>query len=197
MKVAQLSGSTRTNVGKKDAAQLRKNGQVPCVIYGSGEQTHFSVKNVELEKLIFSPEVYQFELEVEGKKANAVVRELQQHPLTGKIQHVDFLELDDNKPVRVALPVRLTASARGVMAGGKLLQSYRMLNVVGLPKDLPEAITLDISDLKIGDSIRVKSVEIPGLTILEPQASVVVGVRMARGAVKPEEEEEAEAEAEA
>ncbi|MGC6434525.1 MAG: 50S ribosomal protein L25 [Crocinitomicaceae bacterium] len=197
MKVAQLSGSTRTNVGKKDAAQLRKNGQVPCVIYGSGEQTHFSVKNVELEKLIFSPEVYQFELEVEGKKANAVVRELQQHPLTGKIQHVDFLELDDNKPVRVALPVRLTGSARGVMAGGKLLQSYRMLNVVGLPKDLPEAITLDISDLKIGDSIRVKSVEIPGLTILEPQASVVVGVRMARGAVKPEEEEEAEAEAEA
>ena len=197
MKVAQLSGSTRTNVGKKDAAQLRKNGQVPCVIYGSGEQTHFSVKNVELEKLIFSPEVYQFELEVEGKKANAVVRELQQHPLTGKIQHVDFLELDENKPVRVALPVRLTGSARGVMAGGKLLQSYRMLNVVGLPKDLPEAITLDISDLKIGDSIRVKSVEIPGLTILEPQASVVVGVRMARGAVKPEEEEEAEAEAEA
>lgn len=197
MKVAQLSGSTRTNVGKKDAAQLRKNGQVPCVIYGSGEQTHFSVKNVELEKLIFSPEVYQFELEVDGKKANAVVRELQQHPLTGKIQHVDFLELDDNKPVRVALPVRLTGSARGVMAGGKLLQSYRMLNVVGLPKDLPEAITLDISDLKIGDSIRVKSVEIPGLTILEPQASVVVGVRMARGAVKPEEEEEAEAEAEA
>ena len=197
MKVAQLSGSTRTNVGKKDAAQLRKNGQVPCVIYGSGEQTHFSVKNVELEKLIFSPEVYQFELEVEGKKANAVVRELQQHPLTGKIQHVDFLELDDNKPVRVALPVRLTGSARGVMAGGKLSQSYRMLNVVGLPKDLPEAITLDISDLKIGDSIRVKSVEIPGLTILEPQASVVVGVRMARGAVKPEEEEEAEAEAEA
>lgn len=197
MKVAQLSGSTRTNVGKKDAAQLRKNGQVPCVIYGSGEQTHFSVKNVELEKLIFSPEVYQFELEVEGKKANAVVRELQQHPLTGKIQHVDFLELVDNKPVRVALPVRLTGSARGVMAGGKLLQSYRMLNVVGLPKDLPEAITLDISDLKIGDSIRVKSVEIPGLTILEPQASVVVGVRMARGAVKPEEEEEAEAEAEA
>jgi len=197
MKVAQLSGSTRTNVGKKDAAQLRKNGQVPCVIYGSGEQTHFSVKNVELEKLIFSPEVYQFELEVDGKKANAVVRELQQHPLTGKIQHVDFLELVDNKPVRVALPVRLTGSARGVMAGGKLLQSYRMLNVVGLPKDLPEAITLDISDLKIGDSIRVKSVEIPGLTILEPQASVVVGVRMARGAVKPEEEEEAEAEAEA
>jgi len=195
MKVAQLSGSTRSNVGKKDAAQLRRNGQVPCVLYGSGEQTHFSVKNVSLEKLIFSPEVYQFELEVDGKKANAVVRELQQHPLTGKIQHVDFLELDENKPVRVALPVRLTGSARGVMAGGKLLQSYRMLNVVGLPKDLPEAITLDISKLKIGQSIRVKSVEIPGITILDPQASVVVGVRMARGAVKPADDDEEEEEA--
>ena len=195
MKVAQLSGSTRANVGKKDAAQLRRNGQVPCVLYGSGEQTHFSVKNVSLEKLIFSPEVYQFELEVDGKKANAVVRELQQHPLTGKIQHVDFLELEENKPVRVALPVRLTGSARGVMAGGKLLQSYRMLNVVGLPKDLPEAITLDISKLKIGQSIRVKSVEIPGITILDPQASVVVGVRMARGAVKPADDDEEEEEA--
>ena len=195
MKVAQLSGSTRANVGKKDAAQLRRNGQVPCVLYGSGEQTHFSVENVSLEKLIFSPEVYQFELEVDGKKANAVVRELQQHPLTGKIQHVDFLELDENKPVRVALPVRLTGSARGVMAGGKLLQSYRMLNVVGLPKDLPEAITLDISKLKIGQSIRVKSVEIPGITILDPQASVVVGVRMARGAVKPADDDDEEEEA--
>lgn len=198
MKVAQLSGSPRANVGKKDAALTRNNGQVPCVLYGSGEQTHFAVKTVALEKLIFSPEVYQFELEIDGKVKKAVVRELQQHPIKGTIQHVDFLELDDKKPVRVALPVRLTGAAKGVMAGGKLMQSYRSLKLIGLPGDIPDAITLDINPLKIGDSIRVKQVEIPGITILEPQNSVVVGVRMARGAVKPTDEDETpEAEAEA
>ena len=197
MKVAQLSGSPRASVGKKDAALTRKNGQVPCVLYGSGEQTHFAVKTVALEKLIFSPEVYQFELEIDGKVKRAVVRELQQHPVKGTIQHVDFLELDDKKPVRVALPVRLTGAAKGVMSGGKLMQSYRNLKLIGLPGAIPDAITLDISPLKIGDSIRVKEVEIPGVTLLEPANSVVVGVRMARGAVKPEGEDEEEAGAEA
>jgi large subunit ribosomal protein L25 len=190
MKVAQLSGSPRANVGKKDAALTRNNGQVPCVLYGSGEQTHFAVKAISLEKLIFSPEVYQFELEIDGKVTKAVVRELQQHPIKGTIQHVDFLELEDNKPVRVALPVRLTGSARGVMSGGKLMQSYRNLKLIGLPGNIPDAITLDISKLKIGQSIRVKQVEIPGITILEPMNSVVVGVRMARGAVKPADDDD-------
>jgi large subunit ribosomal protein L25 len=190
MKVAQLSGSPRANVGKKDAALTRNNGQVPCVLYGSGEQTHFAVKAVSLEKLIFSPEVYQFELEIDGKVKKAVVRELQQHPIKGTIQHVDFLELEDNKPVRVALPVRLTGSARGVMSGGKLMQSYRNLKLIGLPGNIPDAITLDISKLKIGQSIRIKQVEIPGITILEPMNSVVVGVRMARGAVKPADDDD-------
>jgi len=192
MKVAQLSGSPRANVGKKDAALTRNSGLVPCVLYGSGEQTHFAVKKVPLEKLIFSPEVYQFELEIDGKVKRAVVRELQQHPIKGTIQHVDFLELDDNRPVRVSLPVRLTGSAKGVMSGGKLMQSYRSLNLIGLPGALPEAITLDITHLKIGKSIRVKEVEIPGVTILDPGNSVVVGVRMARGAVKPTDEDDEE-----
>ena len=190
MKTVSLSGSLRGNVGKKDAALTRNNGQVPCVLYGSGEQTHFAVKAISLEKLIFSPEVYQFELEIDGKVTKAVVRELQQHPIKGTIQHVDFLELEDNKPVRVALPVRLTGSARGVMSGGKLMQSYRNLKLIGLPGNIPDAITLDISKLKIGQSIRVKQVEIPGITILEPMNSVVVGVRMARGAVKPADDDD-------
>jgi large subunit ribosomal protein L25 len=198
MKIAQLSGSTRANVGKKDAALTRNSGKVPCVLYGSGEQTHFSVKVIDIEKLIYSPEVFQFEIDIEGKKTMAVVRELQQHPVKGTIQHVDFLQLEDNKPVKVALPVRLTGSARGVMSGGKLMQAYRNLNVVGLPAAIPDAITLDISDLKIGNSIRVGQVQIPGLTILDPINSVVVSVRMARGAVKPaDEDDEVSAEVEA
>jgi large subunit ribosomal protein L25 len=196
MKKAQLSGSLRSNVGKKDAASLRNAGMVPCVIYGQGTQTHFAVKRTELDKIVYSPEVFQVELDLDGKRINGIIQELQQHPTKGTIQHVDFLELNDNKTVRVKLPVRLTGSARGVLAGGKLMTVFRNLQCVGLPGDLPDAITLDIAKLKIGMSIRVKNIEIPGVTILDPANAVVVSVKMARGAVKgadadDEEEEEA------
>jgi large subunit ribosomal protein L25 len=194
MKKAQLSGSVRSNVGKKDAALTRNAGLVPCVVYGSGEQTHFSVKTIDIERIVYSPDVYQVELDIEGKKVNGVIRELQQHPITGKIQHVDFLQLEVNRPVRVELPVRIVGSAKGVMSGGKLMQAYRRLRVVGLPADLPESITLNVSSLKIGKSIRVGNINIPGVTILDPHASVVVSVRMARGAVKPVELDDEEEE---
>ncbi len=196
MKKAQLSGSLRSNVGKKDAASLRLAGMVPCVIYGQGTQTHFAVKRTELDKIVYSPEVFQVELDLDGKKVTGIIQELQQHPTKDTIQHVDFLELSDSKPVRVKLPVRLTGSARGVLAGGKLMTVFRNLQCVGLPGDLPDAITLDIAKLKIGMSIRVKNIEIPGVTILDPANAVVVSVKMARGAVKgadadDDEEEEA------
>jgi large subunit ribosomal protein L25 len=196
MKKAQLSGSLRANVGKKDAASLRLAGMVPCVIYGQGTQTHFAVKRTELDKVVYSPEVFQVELDLDGKKMTGIIQELQQHPTKDTIQHVDFLELNDNKTVRVKLPVRLTGSARGVLAGGKLMTVFRNLQCVGLPGDLPDAITLDIAKLKIGMSIRVKNIEIPGVTILDPANAVVVSVKMARGAVKgadddDDEEEEA------
>jgi large subunit ribosomal protein L25 len=192
MKTAQLSGSLRANVGKKDAAALRNAELVPCVLYGQGEQTHFAVKRNDIEKIVFSPEVYQVELEIEGKKAKGIIRELQQHPIKDTIQHVDFLELSETKPVRVGLPVRLTGSSRGVMAGGKLMQVFRRLTVFGLPQDLPDAITLDISKLKIGKSIRVGSIEIPGVKFLDPANAVVVSVKMARGAIKPADDDDDE-----
>ena len=192
MKTAQLSGSLRANVGKKDAAALRNADLVPCVLYGQGEQTHFAVKRNDIEKIVFSPEVYQVELEIEGKKAKGIIRELQQHPTKDTIQHVDFLELSETKPVRVGLPVRLTGSSRGVMAGGKLMQVFRRLTVVGLPQDIPDAITLDITKLKIGKSIRVGSIEIPGVKFLDPANAVVVSVKMARGAVKPADDDDDE-----
>ena len=195
MKTAQLSGSIRTNVGKKDAAAVRNAGMVPCVLYGLGEQTHFSVKRNDIEKIVFSPDVYQVELDIEGKKASAIIRELQQHPMKDTIQHVDFLELSDKKPVRIGLPVKLTGSSKGVMAGGRLMQVFRRLNVVGLPQDLPNDITLDISNLKIGKSIRVSAINIPGVTFLDPANAVVVSVKMARGATKPTDDDDEEEEA--
>lgn len=184
MKVAQLSGSLRTNVGKKDARALRNEDRVPCVLYGQGSQTHFSVKKIDIERLVFTPDVYQVDLDIDGKKASAIIQDLQQDPVRDSIRHVDFFELDEKKPVKVGLPVRVTGNSRGVMAGGKLAQVFRRLTVVGLPKDLPEEVTIDITKLRIGQSIRVGQIESNGLTFLEPDTAVVVAVRMARGAAK-------------
>ena len=190
MKIAQLSGSLRANVGKKDAASLRAAGRVPCVLYGQGSQTHFSVKQNDIEKLVFSPDVYQVDLDIEGKKTRGIIQELQQHPLKDTVQHVDFLELNESKPVKVKLPVRVSGSSIGVMNGGKLMLAFRHLQCIGLPNDLPESIELDISKLRIGDSIRVNAVNYNGVTFLDPATAVVVSVKMARGAGLEEEEEE-------
>lgn len=194
MKVVSLSGSPRTSVGKKDAKAIRDAGKVPCVLYGSGEQTHFSADAVKVSKLVYTPNVYKVDLDIDGKKAQAIIQEIQQNPLTDKITHVDFLELRDDKKVKVSLPVRIKGIAPGVTSGGKLQQVFRKLKLYGLPKDMPEDISLDISALEIGDAIRVKHVEIPGVELLDPANAVVVSVKMARGAKKKAAEEEAEEE---
>lgn len=196
MKKAQLSGSLRANVGKKDAKALRNAGQVPCVLYGTGEQTHFSVRSVDLEKLIFSPDVFQVELDIDGTKKMAIMQVIDMHPVKDKPMHIDFLELVDSKPVKVELPLRYTGAAIGVMNGGKLRQPYRKLRVIGLPGDLPEAVTVDITKLKIGQSIRISDIDLGPVTFLEPSNAVVMAVKMARGAVNLEEEEEEGAEGE-
>ena len=161
MKTTQLSGSLRANVGKKDAASLRNAGMVPCVLYGQGEQTHFSVKAVKMNKIIFSPDVFLVELDVDGKKTKAIIREVQQHPVKDTIQHVDFYELNENKKVRVSLPVRTVGSAKGVLNGGRLNMAFRTLNCYGLASDLPDAITLDISPIRIGQGITISEIKIP------------------------------------
>ncbi len=184
MKVSKLSGLLRANVGKKDAAALRREERVPCVLYGQGTQVHFSARRIDVEKLVFTPEVYQVDLDVEGRTAKAIIKDIQQDNLNGKVKHVDFYELNDAKPVKVALPVRLTGASRGVLAGGKLLQVFRRLTVFALPSALPDAVTIDITKLRIGQSIRVGQIEANGLSFLEPANAVVVSVKMARGAAK-------------
>lgn len=190
MKTAQLSGSLRTNVGKTDAKALRDAERVPAVLYGTGEQVHFSVKRNDINKIVFSPDVYKIELDIEGKKANAIIRELQQHPVKDTIQHVDFYEVTDKKPIKIGLPVRLVGSARGVMAGGRMLQVYRKLSLVGLAKELPEAIEINVSDLRIGQSVRVKDVTIPGVTILDAANSVIVSIKKSRTSVSDDADDD-------
>lgn len=189
MKTVQLSGSLRASVGKKDSKAVRNSGRVPCVLYGSGEQTCFSVRSVDVEKLIFSPNVYQIELDIDGTKKMAIIQANQMHPLTDKPMHVDFLELFDDKPVKVGIPIRVTGRSRGVLNGGRLMTIFRRLRVEGLPKDLPAEVEIDITPLRINQSIRVRDINMPGVKTLENENAVVVSVKMARGAVDADEEE--------
>lgn len=192
MKTVQLSGSPRVNVGKRGTKEVRNSGQVPCVLYGSGKQMYFSVKSIDIEKIIFSPDLYKVELDIDGVKKAAVIQEKQMHPLTDKPMHVDFLELSDDKVVKVRMPLRITGRAKGVLNGGNLTTNFRTLRVAGLPSDLPEEVEIDVTPVRIGQSIRVKSVEIPGVKILEDGNAVIVAVKMARGAVNVADEDEAE-----
>jgi large subunit ribosomal protein L25 len=194
MKKVSLSGSKRENVGKKDAAKLRREGRVPAVVYGGGEQIHFHVKETEMNKLVYTQDVYQIDLDVDGAKSEVIIQEMQQHPVTSRVRHVDFLKLDAKKVVKVKLPVIVSGMSPGVMAGGKMQQVFRKLRVEGLPGDLPESINVDITPLNIGDAIRISHINIEGCKILDAANAVVVSVKMARGAKASEEvEEEVEA----
>ena len=183
MKTASLSGSLRENVGKKDADTLRKNGRVPGVLYGGEEQIHFHVDNITLEKLVYTPDAYRFDFEVNGKTYPTIIKDMQFHPVNDKIQHMDMLQLFDDKPVTVELPVRTSGNSIGVRNGGRLAISYRSLKVRGLPNDLPEAIVADITNLKIGDAARVKDLSIEGCEILAAENAVVVDVKRTRAAM--------------
>ncbi len=192
MKEVSLSGSLRENVGKKDAKAIRNAMRVPCVVYGGDTQTHFSVKHTDMEKLVYTPNVYIINVDIEGKKVKTVIQDIQHHPVTDKINHVDFIELKEDKKVKVNIPVKLEGRAIGVLNGGKLSQVFRTLKVYALPGELPDAITVDISKLRIGMSVRVRDLMTDSLEILNAPSAVVCSVKMSRGAVDLDEEEEEE-----
>ena len=176
MKTVSLSGSPRENVGKKGANILRKDGSVPAVVYGGEKQIHFSVLENEAKKLVFTPNVYLIELEIDGKKSKVILQEAQTHPVTDRILHLDFLEISDSKPFKLNLPVRLEGFSKGVRNGGNLSQNFRKLKVMGLLKDMPDAVKIDITPLKIGDKIRVADLNISGLKFFDPENAVIVGM---------------------
>jgi len=188
MKKVSLSGSPRENVGKKDASRVRAEGKIPCVLYGGDDQKHFSINYIEFNKYIYTPDVYIYELDLNGTKVNAIIRDIQFHPVTDETIHVDFLELIEGKSVRMALPLKLTGNPIGVRNGGRLLANFRRVNIKGIPADLPEAVVVDISKLRIGQFIRISDLTLPSATILHNPNNVVVGVKMARGAMDEEEE---------
>ena len=193
MKTVSLSGSLRENVGKKDTKALRKAEMVPCVMYGSGEtQIHFATAEKNFTKILFTPETYIIDFDINGKVYKTILQDIQYHPVTDKVLHADFLIVKEDKPVTVTLPVALEGSAAGVMRGGKLKKGVRKVKVCGLLKDLPDYITVNISNLNINEAIKVKDLAIENVTPVTPGYTVIVAVNMARGAqVSAEEEAEA------
>lgn len=186
MKTVSLSGSTRANVGKTDAASLRAKGQVPCVIYGGKEQIHFFADERAFKDIIFTPETNLVNISVDGKNFTAVLQEAQYHKINDKLIHADFLEVIDGKPLTVQLPVKTIGQSQGVKDGGKLTVKLRKLKVKGLVNKLPEFIELNIEKLGIGKSISVGDITIDGITILHPKNISVVSVQTTR-AVAAEE----------
>lgn len=192
MKKVSLSGSLRENVGKKDAKRVRREGKIPCVIYGGEKQIHFAVEDLAFDSLIFTPDVYEINLDIDGKKFTAILQEVQYHPVTDKVLHADFLEVLDGKPVIVGIPVHLVGDSIGVIRGGKLIQKMHKLRVKGLINKIPEFVDIDISKVNIGGSVKIREIEMEDLSLLDPLNSVIVRVKAARTVEALEDEDEDE-----
>ncbi|MCK6639664.1 MAG: 50S ribosomal protein L25/general stress protein Ctc [Bacteroidia bacterium] len=184
MKSVSMSGSLRANVGKKDAKQLRNSGQVPCVLYGGEKQVTFSVDERAFTPLVFTPEVHTVDLDLDGQKFQAILQELQTHPVTDKIIHADFVQLIPGKSVTMNLPIKTVGNSAGVKAGGKLLKKLRKVAVRGPIEKMPEHITIDIENLNIGGAVLVRDLSYDGLTFLTPGNSTIVTVQVTRNVVE-------------
>ena len=200
MKSVEIQGNVRTEVGSKYAKAERKAGNVPCVVYGGEAPIHFSAPTLAFRGLVYTAEAKTAKITVGDATVEAVIQDIQFHPVTDQLMHIDFIQLVEGKAVTMNIPVVLHGQARGVLNGGKLKTILRQLSVRAIPGQFPERIDLNIADLRIGKSIRVSDVTPEVFEILNADTAVIVTVKKARGAVDEdddEEEEGAEAPAEA
>ncbi len=184
MKTLSIKAKKRNDFGKKSTSKLRAENLVPCVMYGGKETVHFYAHENEFKSLIYSSHVYLVELDIEGSAYKTVLKDIQFHPVTDKINHIDFIEVSDDKPAVISLPIELTGTSAGVLAGGKIRQRRRYLKVKGLIKDMPELLTVDITNLNIGSVIKVSELSYTNLELLDQAQSMVVGVASSRVAAK-------------
>ena len=188
MKSFAISGSPRENVGKRDAKELRYQGLIPAVLYGGKTQTHFAVSAAELKPVIYTPVVHFIDITVGNVKSTAIIQDIQFHPLTEQILHVDFLELDEKKPIAIEIPINLTGTSPGVKMGGKLVQKLRKLRIKALPKDHLDTIDVSIEGLDVGKSVRVGDLKFDKLTITNAKEDTIVSVTTSRALRQAEQE---------
>ena len=189
MKSITIKGSQRESVGKVATKALRNAGQVPCVIYGGDKPVHFSSEELAFKNLVYTPNVYTATIELGDEKFSAILQDIQFHPVTDKILHIDFYQLSDDKEVTMNIPVHLVGKAPGVLNGGSLRFPKRKLRVKALPGNLPDFFNADISKLKIGNKLLITEIDNKNCTFLHPDNTVVAQVRMSRNATAETEEE--------
>ena len=191
MKSITINGSKRESVGKKSTKALRNAGEVPCVLYGGDKPVHFSATELAFSKLVYTANAHTVVIALaNGEMFNAIMQDIQFHPVTDRILHVDFYQLFEDKALTMNIPVRLQGNSPGVRNGGRLLFRKRKLAIKALPSKLPDFFDIDISKLKIGDLISVETLLNDDFSILHPESQVVVQVKTARAAIVEEVEEE-------
>lgn len=182
MKSIEIKGTSRTEFGKKGSHAIRKSNGVPCVLYGGEELVHFTVTNEMLRNLVYTPHIYVVNLEVDGKKFDAIMKDIQFHPVKDNILHVDFYQIDETKPILMEVPVALEGLAEGVRAGGKLALQLRKLKVRALFNLIPEKLTVNVTDLGLGKTVKVGELSYEGLELVNAKEAVVCAVKLTRAA---------------
>lgn len=182
MKTFSVSGQKRESLGKKDSKQLRTENKVPCVLYGVEEPIHFSSVKNDLLKLIYTPNVYLVDLDIDGKKHQAIMKDIQFDPVSDEVIHIDYMKISNDKPIKVDIPVEVTGYAAGLRKGGKLQIEVRRLKVMALPQNLPDSIKIDVTPLDLGQSLRVGDIKMENVSILNGKSVPVARVMVTRAA---------------
>jgi large subunit ribosomal protein L25 len=189
MKSITIKGSERESVGKVATKALRNAGLVPCVLYGGNQAVHFSAEVMAFRSLVYTPNAHTVEINLgEGKLFNAILQDIQVHPVSDKILHIDFFQLFDDKEITMEVPVKIIGNSKGVMAGGDLRLNTRKLKVKALPKNLPDFIEADITGLDMGNKLYVTKVASPDYKIMHPDNTVICQVKISRAAMKAAQE---------
>jgi len=188
MKSITIKGSERESVGKVATKALRNAGAVPCVLYGGNQPVHFSADERAFKTLVYTPNAHTVVIELEGKSFNAVLQDIQVHPVSDKILHIDFFQLFDDKEITMEVPVKITGVSPGVLLGGDLRLNTRRLKVKALPKNLPDFIEANISELQMGNKLYVTKLVAENFKLLHPDNTVVAQVRISRAAMKAAQE---------
>ncbi len=188
MKTLEIKGSLRTDLGKKSSKNTRKEGNVPCVIYGKEQNIHFHTHENNFKNLVYTPDAHLVNLNLDGKEYKVVLQDIQFHPVTDKITHVDFIEIFDNKPIVISLPIKVTGDSVGVKAGGKLRIKKRHLKVRGFANDIPEFLPIDVTEVKIHHSVKVGDLSYDKIELIDPNITTILSVATSRVVQKEEGE---------
>jgi len=188
MKTIEISVKKRLKTGKTDTRELRKQDNVPCVLYGGKDVLHFYAHKNEFRKLVYTPEALIVHLNIEGEKHEAIMQALQFHPVSDNLNHIDFIEVDESKPVTINIPIVLTGNCIGIKNGGKLREKRRSLKVKGLVKNLPDILEVDMTTVDVGNVVKVEDLKYPNIELLDPARSMVVAILSSRLAAKGMEE---------